>query len=49
MIEKVVFQKTLSLLEKDMENFIELLKCNAVEAEFEQSKAKKYNITIEEE
>jgi hypothetical protein len=49
MIEKVVFQGTLKMLEKDVENFIELLKCNALEAEFESAKAKNYTITIEED
>lgn len=49
MVEKVVFQQTLQMLEKDVDNFIELLKCNAVEAEFDSKEAKKYTITIEEE
>lgn len=49
MVEKVIFQQTLKMLEKDMDNFIALLKCNALEAEFETEEAKKYTIIIEEE
>lgn len=49
MVDKVMFQQTLSLLENDVENFIELLKCNALEAEFDTKNAKKYTISIEEE
>lgn len=49
MEQKVVFQQTLSMLKKDVENFMELLKCNALEAEFDAKNAKKYKISIEEE
>ena len=49
MSSKVLFQQTVSMLKADLDNFIELIKCNSVEAEFEAEKVKKYKITIEEE
>lgn len=49
MSSKVLFQHTVSMLKSDLDNFIELIKCNEVEAELEANKVKKYKITIEEE
>ena len=49
MSSKVIFQQTVAMLKTDLDNFMELIKCNALEAELEATKVKKYKITIEEE
>lgn len=48
-MSKVLFEQTVTMLQADLANFIELIKCNGLEAELTAEKAKKYNITIEEE
>ena len=48
-MSKVLFEQTVEMLQSDLLNFIELIKCNALEAELDEKEAKKYKIIIEEE
>lgn len=49
MDKKVVYFNTVSMLPTDMANFVELIKCNELEAELDSHKAEKYRIEIVKE
>lgn len=48
MKEVTILSENVDMLAEDMENFIALIHCNAVEAELASNKAKHYKITITE-
>ena len=48
MREVIILSENVDMLASDMENFIALVHCNAVEAELASDKAKHYKITITE-
>lgn len=48
MKEVIILSENVDMLASDMENFIALVHCNAVEAELTSNKAKHYKITITE-
>lgn len=46
MSDMLLLSKTVKMLPVDMENFLALIECNGVEAEFDTQKAVDYHITI---
>ena len=48
-MSKIIVSETVSMLPSDMSNFVELIKCNTLEAELDPKKAKHYKIIISEE
>ena len=46
MVSEIVYSKTVKMLSKDMDNFIQLLSMNEVEASLSNEKTNKYKILI---